>query len=187
MDLLILLEQKREAILKKWFDLIISTYPSDASGFLAKQKDRFQNPVGYAISNSIKIIYDQVLSGFDAGKLTEALDGIIRIRSVQEFKPSEAILFVFQLKPAIRETLFGSGNGADDFRLAGSLAPQLADIDSKIDEIALVAFDKYTECREQLHEVRTNEIKKRTALLLERINARPGDSLNKGEPIDDDF
>ncbi len=177
MDLLTLLEQKREAILDKWFDLIISTYPSDAKEFLANQKDRFQNPLGYAISTGIKSIYDQVLSGFDAGKLTEALDGIVRIRSVQEFKPSEAIFFVFQLKTAIRETLSGHGDGANDV--------QLADIDAKIDEIALVAFDNYTQCREQLHDIKTNEIKKRTALLLDRINARPGESLNKGEPIDD--
>jgi hypothetical protein len=185
MDLLTLLEQKREAILDKWFDLIISTYPSDANKFLANQKDRFQNPVGYAISAGTKMIYAQVLSGFDAGKLTKALDGIIRIRSVQEFKPSEAIFFVFQLKSAIRETLLGRGSGTDNVRLAESMAPQLAEIDSKIDEIAMVAFDKYTECREQLHEIRLNEIKKRTGLLLDRINARPGESLNKGEPIDD--
>jgi len=185
MDLLTLLEQKREAILDKWFDLIISTYPSDANEFLSNQKDRFQNPVGYAISTGIKTIYGQVLSGFDAGKLAEALDGIVRIRSVQEFKPSEAIFFVFQLNSAIRETLFGRGIGTGENRRTESMALQLADIDLKIDEIAIVAFDKYTECREQLHDIKTNEIKKRTALLLDRINARPGQSLNNGEPIDD--
>jgi hypothetical protein len=180
MDLLTQLEQKREAILGKWFDLIISTYPSDTSEFLVKVKDRFQNPVGYAISTGTATIYDQLVSGFDAGSLVEALDTIIRIRSVQEFKPSEAIAFVFQLKPAIRETLFENGNAV------GPAAQQLQDVDSRIDEIAMVAFDKYTECREQLHDIRIKEIKKRSELLLGKINARPGDSLNKGEPLDDD-
>ena len=88
MDLLTFLQQKREVILEKWFDLIIKTYPSDTSDFLATQKDRFQNPVGYAISSGIEAIYSQVLTEFDAGKLSEALDGIIRIRSVQDFRPS---------------------------------------------------------------------------------------------------
>lgn len=184
MDLLSLLQQKREVVLKKWFDLVIESYPPDASDFLARQKDRFQNPVGYTISTGIETIYGQVLSGFDADELADALDGIVRIRSVQDFLPSEAVLFVFQLKRAIRETVLGPGPGSAA-QVSGSMAGQLAAIEAKIDEIALVAFDKYTECREKLHEVKTNEIKKRTAMLLDRVNARPGDSSTKGETTDE--
>lgn len=183
MDLPTLLRQKREVVLGRWFDLIIDTYPSDTSDFLATQKDRFQNPVGYAISSGIETIYSQVLTGFDAKSLSDALDGIIRIRSVQDFKPSEAVLFVFQLKTAIRETVLGAGGPGSE--ISSNLAGELTGVEARIDEIALVAFDKYTECREKLHEVRNNEIKKRTALLMDRINERPGKSLNKGDTIDD--
>jgi hypothetical protein len=184
MDLLTILRQKREAVLGRWFDLIIDTYPADTSDFLAKQKDRFENPVGYAISSGIETIYSQILTGFDAPALSGALDGIIRIRSVQEFKPSEAVVFVFQLKTAIREVVLGTSGGAVS-QVSGTMAGELAGVEAKIDEIALVAFDKYTECREKLHEVRTNEIKKRTALLLDRVNERPGQSSNKGDTVDD--
>src|SRR3990172_1057176 len=100
MELASLLKEHREAILEKWFEQIIATYPEVGSSFLAKQKDRFRNPVGYAITESIGPIYDQVASRMDTDRLREALDGIIRIRSVQEFTPAEAIGFVFQLKSA---------------------------------------------------------------------------------------
>jgi hypothetical protein len=184
MDLLTLLQQKREVVLRKWFDLIIESYPPDAADLLARQKDRFQNPVGYTISTGIETVYDQILSDLDAEKLADALDGIVRIRSVQDFLPSEAVLFVFQLKRAIRETVLGTGPGSAA-QVSGTMAGQLTAIEAKIDEIALVAFDKYTECREKLHEVKTNEIKKRTAMLLDRVNTRPGDSSTKGETIDE--
>ena len=103
MELATLLEQNRETILGRWFDLIAGTYPEVTSAFLAKQKDQFRNPVGHAISQSIGPIYDQVLSAMDTDELLRALDGVIRIRSVQDFTPSEAVVFIFQLKTAIRE------------------------------------------------------------------------------------
>jgi hypothetical protein len=147
MGLAALLEGNRDTILGKWFDLIIATYPRVTSEFLAKQNDRFRNPVGHAISESIGPIYDQVVSTMDAGEILRALDGIIRIRSVQDLTPSEAVAFVCQQ------------------------SQEFAELESRVDRVALLAFEKYTECREKLHEVRSNEIKSRTMKLLERANA----------------
>jgi hypothetical protein len=105
MELATLLEQNRETILGRWFDLIAGTYPEVTSAFLAKQKDQFRNPVGHAISQSIGPIYDQILSAMDTDELLHALDGVIRIRSVQDFTPSGAVVFIFQLKTAIRDVM----------------------------------------------------------------------------------
>ena len=69
MELATLLEQNRETILGKWFDLIAGTYPEVTSEFLAKQKDQFRNPVGHAISRSIGPIFDQVVSAMDTDEL----------------------------------------------------------------------------------------------------------------------
>ena len=103
MKLATLLEQNRETILGKWFDLIAGSYPKATSEFLAKQADRFRNPVGHAIGASIGPIYDQVVSAMNRDELLHALDGIIRIRAVQDFTPSEAVAFVFELKAVIRD------------------------------------------------------------------------------------
>jgi hypothetical protein len=178
MELATLLEQNREAILTEWFDLIRETYPRVTSEFLASQEDQFSNPVGHAITESIGPIFDQIVSGMDADALLRALDGIIRIRSVQDFTPSEAVAFVFQLKTVIRDVTNG--------RLAGQGRDALTDLESRIDRVALLAFEKYTECREKLHEIRVNEIRGRTIQLLERANANPGISDHEEEVIDDD-
>ena len=44
-----LLSQKKAAITKKWFALVIETYPSDTAKFLKSQKNPFANPVGMVI------------------------------------------------------------------------------------------------------------------------------------------
>ena len=103
MDLAALLEQNRETILAKWFDLISRTYPPATSEFLTKQEDQFRNPVGHAIGQGIGPIYDQVVSAMDTDTIQRALDGIIRIRAVQEFTASEAVGFVFQLHYLLSE------------------------------------------------------------------------------------
>ena len=160
MQLETLLELKRETILGAWRDLIVKTYPPETSGFLGKQGDPFCNPLGHAISESIGRIYDEIRTAMDADELLRALDGIIRIRSVQDFTASEAVSFIFDLKPVIRQVVDAELSGSDTLG-------ELTSLDSRIDRVALLAFEKYMACREKLHEIRNNEIKSRMAKLLQ--------------------
>jgi hypothetical protein len=179
MELKSLLEENREAILGRWFQLIAESYPEVTSEFLAKQRDRFRNPVGYTISQSIGSIYDQLISAMESDRILDALDGIIRIRSVQDFTPTETVAFVFQLKGVIRAVVDGRVQGAA--RWDG-----LTEVESRIDRIALLAFDKYTECRETLHRVRNREIQGRAMRALGRAGARSDVSRSEGETADDE-
>jgi hypothetical protein len=174
-----LLEENREIILGKWFELIIGTYPEVTTRFLARQKDRFRNPVGFAITEGIGPIYDQVVSGMDAEQILTALDGIIRIRSVQDFTPTETVGFVFQLKDVIREVIDGRAGGGEEHN-------DLRDLESRIDRVALLAFEKYTECREQLHRVRKREIERRSRKALDRVRVESAISVDEEEATDDD-
>ena len=158
-----LLTQKKAAVLEKWRDLIVQTYPADASEFLKRDKDRFNNPVGYTIASGTEGIYDALLEGSTSNVLSSTVDSIIKIRAVQDFSPSQAVAFVFLLKKAIREQL------AAEMRENG-LSRQLLAFESKIDELALLTFDSYMRCREKIHDIRVNEIRNGTFKLRERIN-----------------
>ncbi len=48
-----ILREKKPAILKRWFDAIMETYPAEAAGFLKGTKNRFTGPVGYTIYEGI--------------------------------------------------------------------------------------------------------------------------------------
>ena len=117
MDLQSLLESNREAILGRWFDLIIATYPRGSVDFLSRQKDRFRNPVGHAIRGAVGPIFDEVVSTMDADRLSDALDGILRIRAVQDLSPSEAVALQTSSCTFFRLAPFG---GASNFGWAGN-------------------------------------------------------------------
>ena len=156
-----ILKQKRDAILERWFRLILETYPPDTSYFLRKQKDRFANPVGHTISRGVEALYDELVNGTGAVQVSPILDPIIRMRAVQDFSPAEAVGFVFSLKKAIREELKGEVRG-------GAISDDLSKLECRIDDMALLAFDVYMKCREKIYEIKANEVKNRTFMLLER-------------------
>lgn len=149
------LADNREAILRRWFDLVVESYPAHSSAFLKGQRDRFRNPVGHAISEAVARVYDQILTEMDTTAVRDALDSIIRIRSVQDFTAVEAVGWVFELKSLIREAI-------DEQDIVRPDSGFLSVIDTRIDRVALVAFEKYTECRERLFEIKTNEIRRRS-------------------------
>ena len=158
-----LLEKERAAVLKKWFDLIMETYPVDARKFLKQEKDSFANPVGSTISREIEVIFSELVRGLNPQDLASCLDNIIRIRAVQEFSPSQAVGFIFLLKQAIREEL------GEKIR-QNRLLEDLLKFESRVDDLALLGFEVFMGCREKIYEIRANEIKNRSSILLKRMS-----------------
>jgi hypothetical protein len=122
------------------------------------------------MSQGIETLYDELIHGMNSNKLSAALDAIIRIRSVQDFSPSQAIAFVPLLKRVIREEL---GGEIKDNQILEELLP----VELRIDQLALLAFDIYMKCREKIFEIRVNEVKAQREMalqLLERTNRMLG-------------
>jgi len=110
------------------------------------------------LSESLKKIVDGLSGQASGGDLAESLDPAIRVRAVQAFTASQAVSFIFQLKQIIRDVAGKAAGDADAFRL----------IDQKIDELALIGFDKYVECREKVFKLQAYEVRNRTFKAFER-------------------
>lgn len=153
------LAQNRAAILERWNHLIVETYPPNTSRFLRRERDRFINPVGYTISREIGVLYEELLGEMDVDRISGSLENIMKIRSVQDFSPSEGVVFVLLLKKTIREKL---GSEISDVRIF----EEWSTLESKIDTLALLAFDIYMKCREKIFEIKVNEVKGETQRIL---------------------
>ncbi len=151
-----LLTSKKSSIVDNWVQLIVETYPSKTSSFLKSQKGRFNNPVGYTISNSAGKIFEEIINQNDIEKVKTSLFDLIKIRAVQNFLPSEATGFIFSLKDVIRKEL-------EQEVIEGKVLSELIDIESYIDNIGLAAFDLYMGAREKLFNIRISEIKSQLA------------------------
>lgn len=152
-----LLKAKEEAIVERWFDLILATYPEESVRFFKGTKDPFHNPVGSTINREIKALFEELLAGgLDRGKVSPFVDRIVRIRAVQDYTPSQAVGFVLGLKPVVRQAL------AKDMAKhpeAAALAAELSEFEARVDELALIAFDIYVGCREKIYELKAQEVK----------------------------
>ena len=157
------LEEKRSVILEKWFEAIMATYPTDSTGFLKKQKDRFLNPVGHTFTEGINSIIEALIVGEGFAESLPFIDDIIRVRAIQDFSPAQALSFVFSLKRVVREEL------EKEIR-QNQLYDELLKFESEIDELALYAFNIYVKCREQLSDLKTDELKRMTFTLLQKAN-----------------
>jgi hypothetical protein len=158
-----LLVNHRSNIIKKWQGIILASYPEDTQGFLRKEKSRFANPVGHMIHRDIEALYDEVVKASDKDRMASCLDNIIRIRAVQDFKPSHAISFVLELKKLVREELEGSP-------VENGLWDELHAFETRVDDIALLAFDIFCKCRQKIYEIRVKEVKNQVGGLLRRAN-----------------
>jgi hypothetical protein len=167
-----LLRARRSSILRGWKALTLQVYADEAARFMRAEKDRFQNPVGHAITEGLDALFDGVLSGKPAAELEKALDAIVRIRAVQDLSPSQGVGFIFILKRIIREE-------AGDALAGQDALSELSVLDSRIDHVALAAFDIYMRCREKICDIRVNEIKHLTSKLIERAERSTG-SLEDG-------
>lgn len=165
MTLANLLQENKEAIVQRWLEDVLATYPANSSAAFRREGDPFANPVGHSLRVGTRGIFEALLRGMDAERIRQYLHEIIKIRAVQELSASQAVWFVFQLKEALRAKL---GKALGDARLLA----ELTELERQIDRVALAAFDVFVQCRERVYELRVNEMKRRVSWVVDRLNRR---------------
>ena len=156
-----LIEDRKDHIIKLWFDATVQTYAPDTAEFVKGQKDPFANPVGSNTLKGLQGLLDQLLKDLDRKAVYSFLDPIIRIIAVQAFTPSQATAFILSLKQVLREML---GKKLQDPQMAKAFMS----FESKIDWLCMMAFDIYMECKEKIYQISANETRNRTFRAFER-------------------
>lgn len=147
-----LLIENKGAILDKWIDLVLASYPADASRIFKKQKDRFANPVGYNVSHCLAELYDALVEKTDLKLVLPVIEELVKVRAVQTFSPSDAVSFVYILKQVVKEECEKEGMNSFDLQ-------EWFDFETQADVVAYTVFDLYMTSRERLYQVRINELK----------------------------
>jgi len=174
-----LLSRNKATILERWFDLILETYPANTANLMRKEKDPFTNPVGSTISREIETLFKGLLEDRNVSQLSDSLNSILKIRSVQDFSPSQAVGFIFLLKKAIEETLKSEIHKEP-------LLEEWKKIHSRIDDLALRAFDLYMDCREKIFEIKVKQARaeKEMAFRMMETMTYSKKKSQKGEDLD---
>lgn len=154
------LQLKKDAVAKRWLQDIYGTYAPETAKFLKRVKDPFSNPVGHTLITSTAAICDQICGDeMDADTVCTHLVEIIKVRAVQDMSPAQALSFVFLFKAAARVEI---GNDVP--------AATLEILDHRVDQTALFAFDIYTKCREQMYQLRNQEMQRHVSVIIDKFN-----------------
>ena len=127
---------------------------------MRSKTDPFANPVGASLREGLAELLDGIFRGVEPEELGPALDRVIRVRAVQEFAPSAALSFVFDLKGLVREAV-GATNAEGE--------ESIVTINNRIERLGLIAFDVYMGCREQMWAIRAQEIRHQSVGIMERV------------------
>ncbi len=180
MKLAELLLKNQDAIVGRWLELVLATYSGGAPAAFKQQKNPFANPVGHNLRVGTRNIFAALLRGMDFGRIDiemirQDLHNIVKIRAVQQFSASGAVGFVFHLKTAVQAELENAE--LEDAELAEMVKDpwfccELTKLEGQIDQVALAAFDIFVQCREQVCELRINEVKRRVSWVMEKMEGR---------------
>ncbi len=168
-----LLQQKQAAIQVRWLELILETYPVDSRDFFQKQKNRFLNPVGAALSRQVEALLGWLLTPEADHGVTDLLDEFVKIRAVQDYTPAQALGYILFLKDAIRQVLSADLRTPELYR-------ELLELEARIDRLLLAAFNVFMHSREKIYEIKANSARRESYLALRRA----GVSAPQREPLD---
>jgi hypothetical protein len=158
-----LLDARMDTIVERWGDAVLSAYPPDSAALFRAQRDPFANPLGHSVRKGTDGVLRAMLNDMDPEELRSHLDEIIRIRAVQQLTPPEALAFVFSLRSIVRDVV---PEAESEPRYRGDLAK----MDRMIDEVALAAFEIYAARREEVSELRINEVKRQVSWVMGKMN-----------------
>jgi hypothetical protein len=164
------LNARSQEILAAWRELVFASYPEPAAQLIRGTPDPFRNPLGYRLHEGTAAVMRALAAGAgDHGAFQAALDPLMRPQAIRGQPPSEGIGFVFLLKRAIRNVL---GDSVD--------TASLENMDRRVDDLALAAFDVYSRCRDEVQEIRVRAMRRRVASIFDHLGADAG-SPDQGE------
>ncbi|MBI5519282.1 MAG: RsbRD N-terminal domain-containing protein [Desulfovibrio sp.] len=159
---------RSEELAQKWADLILGTYPAETQAVWRNNRDQFANPVGYNIRKATGELIPLLIEWTDAEAVAKSLDQLVKIRAVQDFSPGQALSFVFLFKKILREAF------AKELAAQGELE-ELLRFETRVDNLATMAFDLYVAARDQVARMRVEEVKRAHANIVRRANLMKSD------------
>lgn len=141
----------RERILSLWQ---AAALPQDYSTPLTQTaKSRLATQSDDLLKEEIEALLDWLTSEEEPVKARLSLQEICRLKAVQALNPSEALGFILDLKDIVRLVIH-------DQALCVAHKDELWEVDKRIDQLMLLAFDEYSFCREQIMEIRVEEVRR---------------------------
>lgn len=159
------LQKRKSALLNKWFEKILQTYPEETRPFLREKEKTFSNAIGSTLYEALQGLLAEIIHEKDERKIRKFLKEIIQLRAIQDLSPSQALSFLPTLKKIVKEDLVDNNLNISYFK-------DLEFLNSVIDDLIFLAFDIYMGFRENVFHLKIKELKKVSDNLLKNYMGR---------------
>ncbi len=155
------LRENREAVLDQWLTSAFKMFPEQSRLLMVSNPDPFTSPIRHALSKGMAQLLDRfcVEEPITGGKELEELG---RLLAVQEMPPSQSLPFIFELKTVVRK-LAGKNN-----KRSGFSDRDWDEFQDRLEQVLFHLFDCYLKHREKIYQLKAEEMKQRTYMLLRR-------------------
>ena len=165
------LNSERDHIVSMWIDAAFEPYSDRTQKAFRGISDPFSNPLGDAYSTELGAIFDVLVDDRPLDEIQPNLDRITQITCIQKLMPSEALSFVFRLKGIVRSMLPGKPQPAE--------LATVQHVESRIDQLVMLAFDGYVGHHKRIAEIRIRETKRKVSTMF-RMNQIAWDEPEPG-------
>jgi hypothetical protein len=138
-----LLTAKRGEILQRWLDRILEDYPPHTQTFFRENKNPYSNPVGFTLRKGMEGIIDQILRPLTVEEARAILEPVMKVRAVENLPALQAGKFIHPLREIVSELV-------KEEKKKDLPGPEWLDLNSRISQLALLAMNLYSECREKV-------------------------------------
>ena len=148
-----LLVEKKTIILERWLDRILEDYPPDTQTFFREKKSPYSNPIGFTLRKGMEEIIDQILRPLSVKEARAILEPVMKVRALENLPPSRGVGFILPLREIVSEI-------AREEKRKDLLAQEWLDLNSRINRLALLGMNLYSECREKVNQLKLKELKR---------------------------
>ncbi len=153
-------DDKGEMIVREWRKVLDS--PTDFDGMDGDfESRRYSNPVAYHVDKTAHEVVEYLFSEDNEPTIPESVDDLCRLKALQDPVPSSALSPFSELR-----TIVFSRIGSAD-----ADSGTMTKVDKRIDACLLHAMDYYCQCREQIMQLRVDEIKRREKTLERQMDS----------------
>lgn len=149
----------KKDVTTEWVEMVFNTYPIETTGFLRTKSDPFTNPVAHMTREAAQILFDAAIGEeVEPARVKASVERFIKLRAAQKMDPSRSLAVFYVMKPILRQKVL------PEMIKKGQLEAYL-EAESRLDTLALLAFDMYMSARETIAESRIKEIRSQHAQL----------------------
>lgn len=155
------LKENRKSTLDQWLTHAFKMYPEQSRMLMMNNPDPFTSPISHALSKGMALLLDR-LCGEETTAVEKSLEDLGRLLAVQEIPPSQSLAFIFGLKTVIRQL------ARKKRKHSGFSDKDWDEFQNRLEQTLLSLFDCYLKHREKIYQLKAEEMKQRTYMLLRR-------------------